>query len=438
MKKYATAKQFAEASDGDRAGLILLGVGSVIKKADDGTKSRTVRFRFSDATRDRMGDIIEPKGWVLKDFRKSPVALLNHDPYSLPIGKCGNLTVTAEAFDGDVTFADAETYPLADTVFRLVSGGFMKACSVGFIPIKYEPMKDAETDRFIGYRFTKQSLNELSVVSVPANPSCLVQAKSAGINVRALRADYTRQLDGWDESPMGLVVPRSHVEAAYKATSEMTVKGATFDNNDDNDNGDDHGDDQGNGGDIDGTRDGGDAADGAEGMGAAGVVRARGVGAGDGRGGASGDEALHRDGTGAAGEGVQCADDDTGADDDGSAEGGAARTRAAADTGADEGGREAEGADEGEGDEGIGQVTRNVTRTIAGVKHVFEAATGRHLGTVGPDGALTVDTAAQVDIAERNLATIRAARAARRPGATKAVPHSRRRAELAMRVRAAC
>jgi len=39
-----------------------------------------LEFVMSDGTVDRMGDIIEPDGWRLDNFRRNPVALFKHDP----------------------------------------------------------------------------------------------------------------------------------------------------------------------------------------------------------------------------------------------------------------------------------------------------------------------------------------------------------------------
>ena len=51
-----------------------------------------VEFVLSDATPDRMGDVIEAEGWDLTDFKNNPVALFNHNP-NFPIGKCARLRI---------------------------------------------------------------------------------------------------------------------------------------------------------------------------------------------------------------------------------------------------------------------------------------------------------------------------------------------------------
>src|SRR5262245_34770907 len=49
-------------------------------------------FVLSDATPDRVGDVIMATGWDLRNFNNNPVALFNHHP-DFPIGMWRNLRV---------------------------------------------------------------------------------------------------------------------------------------------------------------------------------------------------------------------------------------------------------------------------------------------------------------------------------------------------------
>ena len=60
----------------------------------DGTE-----FVLSDATPDRHGDVIEPGGWELGNFRKNPIALFNHRA-DFPLGSWKNLRVADGALRG--------------------------------------------------------------------------------------------------------------------------------------------------------------------------------------------------------------------------------------------------------------------------------------------------------------------------------------------------
>jgi HK97 family phage prohead protease len=153
----------------------------------DADDTRTVQFIASDETPDRMGDVIRVSGWDLKNFKKNPVLLWQHDTQSIPpIGTVsraikGKSKGDSKALLADAKFEDAETHPFADTVFKLVKNKTVRAVSVGFLPQKSSrPESEEERAKLgigeFGVLFEKQELLELSVVSVPANPSAVQQS----------------------------------------------------------------------------------------------------------------------------------------------------------------------------------------------------------------------------------------------------------------------
>jgi HK97 family phage prohead protease len=143
-----------------------------------GVSDRVLEFVGSTEIPDRDGEVIRADGWDLKNYRKNPVFMWAHRYDQPPIGKA--LKVKAE--DGKlkfkIEFADQETYPFADTVYRLYKGGFMSATSVGFVPKEWE---DGDDDKAPKRTYTKQELLELSAVPVPSNPDALVQARESGL-----------------------------------------------------------------------------------------------------------------------------------------------------------------------------------------------------------------------------------------------------------------
>ncbi len=151
--------------------------------------TRTITFVFSDETPDRCGDTIKARGWQLDEFAKNSVALFGHDSTSVEnvIGRARNVRVTGSKLMGDIEFMEASVNPNADIVFRMVKGGFLNAVSVGFLPLEWKPDKQG------GISFEKQSLLEISVVPIPANPNALVQARAAGINVDRLNLSTRSQ-----------------------------------------------------------------------------------------------------------------------------------------------------------------------------------------------------------------------------------------------------
>jgi HK97 family phage prohead protease len=121
---------------------------------------------------DRMGDVIRVKGWELEEFRKSPIALFGHD-HTLPIGKWTNVRIVGKQLIGTLELAKQGTSDFIDTIRSLVEQRILKAVSVGFQPIEANPMKSTG-----GLEFTRASLHECSLVSVPANPNALAIAKA--------------------------------------------------------------------------------------------------------------------------------------------------------------------------------------------------------------------------------------------------------------------
>jgi len=162
-------------------GIIRAGLGQP-KAYDDG--SRKIRFCFSDATVDRMGDTIQADGWELDQFAKNAVALWAHDSSQPPIGRASNLAVEEGRLMGDIEFMTPDLSPFADSVYRMVLAGFLNAVSVGFMPKEYSFVEDK--DRPWGMDFKRQELLEISVCPVPANPNALIDAKAAGIDVRLI------------------------------------------------------------------------------------------------------------------------------------------------------------------------------------------------------------------------------------------------------------
>ena len=146
--------------------------------------ARTLRFVFSDATVDHSGDSIDPKGWDLGIFKRNPVALFSHMSWDPPIGRASNVVVDGDKLVGDIEFAAAEVYDFADTIYRLVKGGFLKAVSVGFMPKEWAFSSDK--NRPYGIDFKKQTLLEISVCPVPCNPNALGEARSLGVDTRPL------------------------------------------------------------------------------------------------------------------------------------------------------------------------------------------------------------------------------------------------------------
>jgi len=168
-----------------RAGISIVKIARP-KTAADGT-ARGTRFQIvaSTGVRDRDGEIIEPKGWVIPDVL--PKVLYGHDSYAFPIGKITRARKSADAgLVLDVELADAiPDHVDAVVAGALIRGGFLDQGSVGFKPLKWTEPDGSQHDwakgEFAwginpGRVYTKQELFEFSIVPVPANPESVVLA----------------------------------------------------------------------------------------------------------------------------------------------------------------------------------------------------------------------------------------------------------------------
>src|SRR6478752_4243619 len=134
-----------------------------------------LEFVMSDDSRDRMGDVIDPKGWQLGNFKRNPMALFNHNS-NFPIGHWENVRVEGSRLVGQLKLAARGTSDRIDEIISLVEQGILRAVSVGFSPLAKRELDDGRI------RFTKQELLETSLVSIPANPAAVQLAKSLDVS----------------------------------------------------------------------------------------------------------------------------------------------------------------------------------------------------------------------------------------------------------------
>lgn len=139
-------------------------------KADEET--RRVQFVISTGAVDRDNDTIKVDGWDVQPYLKNPVVLFAHRSDMLPVAKAISVVKSAGALKATAEFPPKGQYPLADTVYDFLKGGFLRATSVGFRPKKG---KFAWNEQRGGIDFEEQELLEFSVVPVPSNPQALME-----------------------------------------------------------------------------------------------------------------------------------------------------------------------------------------------------------------------------------------------------------------------
>lgn len=142
---------------------------------------RTRRFKLSDSSVALDGHTLKTSGWDLTRAADNLPVLWAHDSETVNhvLGQWENLHVEGDSLLGDAVFMPREMNPTAGMVLDMIDAGYLRMCSVGFVPTDGKP-----SDRGPGkFDFTKQTLLEASIVPVGSLASALVQARDAGIDI---------------------------------------------------------------------------------------------------------------------------------------------------------------------------------------------------------------------------------------------------------------
>ncbi len=138
-------------------------------------------FILSDDSVDRMGDVIDAKGWQLDKIKTPPPVLYNHDKGE-QLGSWTKIRQVGNQLIAQISWADFTHWPKGNFIRGLVRGGHLRTVSVGFRPQAREPLTKEASKEFGPFRFTKSELLEASLVSVPANPNAIALAKSLNLS----------------------------------------------------------------------------------------------------------------------------------------------------------------------------------------------------------------------------------------------------------------
>lgn len=186
------------------------------------TEPRVRRFKFSDESVARDGHTIATAGWKLDPYRSNPVFLWAHDMSELPIGNTILLETTGRALFGNVEYFERDIYPFADTVFQMVSRGFLRAVSVHWLPLKYRFA--TESNRMGGVDFLEQELLEVSQVPVPAQSTALAvaSARSAGIDTGPI-VEWAEKILDQARASSDPTVPKRVIEGMRSAAKMPTT-----------------------------------------------------------------------------------------------------------------------------------------------------------------------------------------------------------------------
>jgi hypothetical protein len=171
-------------------------------------EARTIEFIASTDGTKRDGNRVRNDGWDFSNFRKNPVFLWGHDqgggdsPPLPPIGSIQEYWIEemsdgeAGGLGGEVTsrlmirvkFAEHE---LAQTVYDLYRQGHLRAVSIGWTPLEYEPILDADGAQ-VGWDFIRSELLEVSAVPIPSDPDALMTAAASGVLPQGQLGEFAR------------------------------------------------------------------------------------------------------------------------------------------------------------------------------------------------------------------------------------------------------
>lgn len=163
-------------------------------------KTGICEYVASDESVDSYNEVIMADGWMFDDFAKNSPFVDSHD-YS-QISKClgkvidyqvkgGRLIETVQWAIGMGVNGDC----LADWGFKMTVAGFLKAVSVGFVPVTYATKWDSNPTTFnecleelqlganskVGCVYLTQQQKELSACVIGANPNAIAKAYKAEI-----------------------------------------------------------------------------------------------------------------------------------------------------------------------------------------------------------------------------------------------------------------
>lgn len=166
-------------------------VPKIISEADG-----IVDYVASNETLDSYNEVVAASGWRFTRFAKNAPFVDSHNYWSIDklLGKVQRGWIEGKNLIERVQWAkDVEDNKLAQLGWKMTLGGFLKAVSVGFVPVRYvrnggdgwsqalqalgiKP-QDGEKIRYI---YLEQEQIELSACIIGANPDALAKSYDAG------------------------------------------------------------------------------------------------------------------------------------------------------------------------------------------------------------------------------------------------------------------
>lgn len=194
----------------------------------------SVKFRLTEKSIDRHGEVVMPKGGKLQNYIKNPVVLFGHGfekQGMMPVGRIDpeSIEQTADYIDANVIFDDEGTDDFAMLVADKVRNGFLNAGSIGFRAI--ETSKEPVLDGQVGLTHKKWELMEFSIVPIPALPSATARREFNDFVVKCSEngidfdENYVKQVERYialvEETKAGRVLSAKNRGKIKKAIDSM-------------------------------------------------------------------------------------------------------------------------------------------------------------------------------------------------------------------------
>lgn len=166
---------------------------SIIEIKSFNEEERIIEGTATTPATDRYNDVVEPLG---ASFSLPMPFLWQHNP-DQPVGlvEFANPTRNGISFKARLPKI-AEPGILKDRIdeaWQSVKAGLVRGVSIGFKPLKYEGIKDAE-ERITGLRYTSWDWMELSLVTIPANTEATISTIRSYDNQKGGAALGTRNM----------------------------------------------------------------------------------------------------------------------------------------------------------------------------------------------------------------------------------------------------
>lgn len=184
-----------------------------VEKGKDGDWT----FVASDETLDRYDEVVKVSGWQLKNFKKNPQMFWQHNS-NMPVGAWDKawkedsaLKVAGHLATDAPPDGWPDNIPHPELIEWMLENGYIKAVSVGFMPIE---TKYGEKEGEPRITYLKQELLEVSLVTIPANPSAMIE--------KGMITEDQAKAYGWIEEDEAGPVKKEEGDPPEKEENEET------------------------------------------------------------------------------------------------------------------------------------------------------------------------------------------------------------------------